>query len=580
MFFSFISTLLTAVLTHHLGWVATVFPSTALDSESLYNLKQPYNALWGQLTDLYGAIGHPIKTAQTVITGNNKNNVITKLMNSLTYFIRFSNVERKNVCRSSIEGENKTADLICIRNNCIPKESYKKYEDHLKELLIPDSPNPCCSTDSNRGYKNRFNFSTSQNPSLDKLLKSGTNVVTMEDLKRQSKEEHTILVKPLKGLSKIKSSAGLTNLVSDTDPKELPSRANPSKIPSSLGDNTFNTNFIKKSSTRDLKSLVHEKNISKSSTRDLQALAQEETCSKLSKGCDENQNNSSESNVKVLAKSYNFSDLSKLEKKTELEKQGSYDASENSGGKKDVVFVLGENEELVGLKKEEGSPLSSSSENKPDIVGSGAKRKVSLAKRPSTLSLSKVSYEFSQTLTEIKMTEPPTDSNCKKCLIHTSSSLESFCLEKSESSVDHSEIPPLPNNIRAQSEPPDKRKITPPKYQYSRVKFNIQQYPQVVKNYLRSKNIELEGLSLGEKVFDKFATVQHNIKLDLSGYDSDSEEVEALQTPSNASELEFSPDMGSDSLGEDSKEAANSNMVSAARSTTKVMKLVNIPMPK
>ncbi|KAL1491231.1 hypothetical protein ABEB36_011859 [Hypothenemus hampei] len=351
----FISTLLTAVLTHHLGWVATVNVSCEHVCENFNG--QPFNALWSQLADLYGAVGHPVKTAQTIITGsNNKNKIIDKLLNCLTYFIRFSDVTKVNVARPSAEEENRRASLICAKNHCIPKENYKKYEDHLRELL-PQETN--------------------------------------------------------KRLNKVKS------------------------------------------------------------------------CTRL---------------VKYLSRE------SEDVKKT-IE-------SDNSK----VLFVLGDNDALVGLKKEENDDEIEKSQSK-----SGAKRKISVIKK-STMHL------------------------------HNSSSFETLYKERLPSSVG-GQI-----SSRAQSEPPPNN--PPPKY--SRVKFNLQQYPQVVTNYLKGKNIELEGLSLGEKVFDKFATVQHNIKLDLSGYQSDTEEVEALQTPSNASELEFSPDMGEDSC---QKEELN-------------LQIVNIPMPK
>ncbi|CAG9767653.1 unnamed protein product [Ceutorhynchus assimilis] len=451
----FISTLLTAVLTHHLGWVATVFPPSPLETEYYNkNFKQPYNALWSQLTDLYGAIGHPVKTAQTVITGSNKINV-SKLLSALTYFIRFSNVERKQFYRPYVQGENKTAELLCIKSNSISKQNYKKYEDHLKELLVPESPKPGCSSE--------------EKPSCSQM-------------------KEVLILQAAKGLSKIKSSGGLAGLI--------PENPKLSKVASNLG------------------------NIS------------------VEADCDENQNK------KSLAKSIKFNNLTLLEQKTENVENNNNCENNKS---KNVIFVLGEDETLVGFKKDEDIAPT-----KMDIkVGSGAKRKVSLAKRPSSLNLSKTSYEL--------FSENQSESICP--YMHPSSSYESLC-------IDPSEKPSKNSNIRAQSEPPEIRKVAP----YSRVKFNLQQYPQVVRNYMKSKNIELEGLSLGEKVFDKFATVQNNIKLDLSGYETDGEEVEALQTPSNASELEFSPDMGTDEV-RDSREASPVGL-------EKLMKIVDIPMPK
>lgn len=431
--FSFVSTLLTAVLTHHLGWVATVLPSSGLDPEQIRVFQQPYNALWSQLTDLYGAIGHPLKTAQTVITGSKKT-IISKLLDALTYFIRFGNIERRNVCRSSVETENQVAGLICVKRNCIPKENYKKYEDHLKELLVLQAPNSSGNVPPNLG-------------------------VFPDHLEHSSRT-----TKP--GLS---------------------------RVPSML------------------------------------------------KPCGDSEAE------RPMSKCRNFNDLLKLEEKTE---PGMHHAGNSVQGPADpdsVIFVLGDNEKLVGLKTGERFSACSSNQTKvPEPVASGAKRKVSVgpSKVPAT-------------------NEPTLDPNCQSCMLQ-SSSCEALYLENDP----HSQASLLVH-ARAQSEPPEVRKSAPAKYQYTRVKFNLQQYPQVVRNYMKSKNIELEGLSLGEKVFEKFATVQNNTKLDLSGYESDAEEVEALQTPSNASELEFSPDMGS-----------KAGQESATLVSTNLMKIVNIPMPK
>ncbi|KAH8268744.1 hypothetical protein KR018_000575, partial [Drosophila ironensis] len=108
----FISTMLTGILTHHLGWVATVSAfnsagcrrSEASASASAAAIEQraklqqvaqkhPYNALWAQLGDLYGAIGMPPKLVRTIVCGAEKL-WVEKLLNVLTYFIRCSEVRR------------------------------------------------------------------------------------------------------------------------------------------------------------------------------------------------------------------------------------------------------------------------------------------------------------------------------------------------------------------------------------------------------------------------------------------------------------------------------------------------------
>lgn len=98
----FLSTLLSAVLTYHLAWVATVTPGdgapskTYLDKHSAKWIDtlaktHPYNPLWAQLGDLYGAIGYPQKVARTVVVGR-KADIVKKFLYILSYFIRCSDV--------------------------------------------------------------------------------------------------------------------------------------------------------------------------------------------------------------------------------------------------------------------------------------------------------------------------------------------------------------------------------------------------------------------------------------------------------------------------------------------------------
>ncbi|KAJ0179746.1 hypothetical protein K1T71_004337 [Dendrolimus kikuchii] len=97
----FISTLLTHVLTYHLGWVTTVSPYDTVDhqktpKESSSNSRRPYNALWAQLNDLCGTIGFPLRTARTIISGTSKTQFVNRLLVVLTYFVRCGDVKRRD----------------------------------------------------------------------------------------------------------------------------------------------------------------------------------------------------------------------------------------------------------------------------------------------------------------------------------------------------------------------------------------------------------------------------------------------------------------------------------------------------
>ncbi|XP_052772268.1 folliculin-interacting protein 1-like isoform X2 [Mya arenaria] len=98
----FMSSLLTAVLTHHLAWVPTVMPAggtptgTYLGKHSAKWVdtlakSHPYNPLWAQLGDLYGAIGFPLKLSRTVVVGK-KADIVKKFLFILSYFIRCSDI--------------------------------------------------------------------------------------------------------------------------------------------------------------------------------------------------------------------------------------------------------------------------------------------------------------------------------------------------------------------------------------------------------------------------------------------------------------------------------------------------------
>ncbi|XP_010214810.1 PREDICTED: folliculin-interacting protein 2, partial [Tinamus guttatus] len=111
----FFAALLTAVLTYHLAWVPTVMPvdhppikafSEKRTSQSVNMLAKshPYNPLWAQLGDLYGAIGSPVRLTRTVIVGKRKE-LVQRLLYVLTYFIRCSELQENQLTWSGKVGE-------------------------------------------------------------------------------------------------------------------------------------------------------------------------------------------------------------------------------------------------------------------------------------------------------------------------------------------------------------------------------------------------------------------------------------------------------------------------------------------
>ncbi|XP_045851633.1 folliculin-interacting protein 2 isoform X3 [Meles meles] len=111
----FFAALLTAVLTYHLAWVPTVMPvdhppikafSEKRTSQSVNTLAKthPYNPLWAQLGDLYGAIGSPVRLTRTVVVGKQKD-LVQRILYVLTYFLRCSELQENQLTWSGNHSE-------------------------------------------------------------------------------------------------------------------------------------------------------------------------------------------------------------------------------------------------------------------------------------------------------------------------------------------------------------------------------------------------------------------------------------------------------------------------------------------
>lgn len=108
----FFSALLTSVLSNHLAWMYTVSKNGSatsrhhdkMASKSLAVLAEthPYNPLWAQLGDLYGAVSDPLTICRTIITGKNAS-LVYRLLFILTYFIRCSEIEQQGGFRKILE---------------------------------------------------------------------------------------------------------------------------------------------------------------------------------------------------------------------------------------------------------------------------------------------------------------------------------------------------------------------------------------------------------------------------------------------------------------------------------------------
>ncbi|XP_053335940.1 folliculin-interacting protein 2 isoform X2 [Clarias gariepinus] len=151
----FLSSLLTAVLMYHLAWVTTVMPSNHPSIKAAYQKHtshtgdllakcHPYNPLWAQLGDLYGALGSPVRVCRTVVVGRRRE-LVQRVLYVLSYFIRCSDLQENalpqaqtdssaNLCPSQITNPTPCPE----RTNETPLISESQAE---KSTLIPERTN-------------------------------------------------------------------------------------------------------------------------------------------------------------------------------------------------------------------------------------------------------------------------------------------------------------------------------------------------------------------------------------------------------------------------------------------------------
>lgn len=95
----------------------------------------PYSALWAQLSDLYGSIGTPAKISKTIICGN-EIQTLDKVLNVLTYFIRCGEVKRekreKFVDKKNLD--NLMSNFNNNKNECLKKNGLTRTSTCVADL--------------------------------------------------------------------------------------------------------------------------------------------------------------------------------------------------------------------------------------------------------------------------------------------------------------------------------------------------------------------------------------------------------------------------------------------------------------
>ncbi|KAI4814657.1 hypothetical protein KUCAC02_003845 [Chaenocephalus aceratus] len=163
----FLPALLTAILTNHLAWVPTVMPNGqppikiflekhSSKSVDMLAKTHPYNPLWAQLGDLYGAIGSPVRLSRTVVVGR-KQELVQRLLYILTYFIRCSELLETHMLDSAEDeaivipgslittslrrGEVEVSDYVLVTVHK-PSGDYLSHPTHSRQTEVEDSSYP------------------------------------------------------------------------------------------------------------------------------------------------------------------------------------------------------------------------------------------------------------------------------------------------------------------------------------------------------------------------------------------------------------------------------------------------------
>ncbi|XP_062902480.1 folliculin-interacting protein 2-like isoform X1 [Mobula hypostoma] len=161
----FLSALLTAVLTYHLAWVPTVMPNDlppiktfhekhASQNVNLLGKSHPYNPLWAQLGDLYGAIGSPVRLTKTVVVGK-RGELVQQLLYVLSYFIRCSDLQENEMLWNSKLLESETAQSGAVISTILEKGEVEESE-YVVVTVHKDDPGPKTPVQSltNAGQRN------------------------------------------------------------------------------------------------------------------------------------------------------------------------------------------------------------------------------------------------------------------------------------------------------------------------------------------------------------------------------------------------------------------------------------------
>lgn len=613
------STLLTAILTNHLGWVATVAPivNSSVSNDQVITINQnqakmseiskfhPYNVLWAQLGDLYGSIGNPSRLAKTIVCGAHTV-TINKVLSVLTYFVRCGEIQRvkstKTLNKHEIEHLIRNKDQhrkvsVTTMNNAVNASESKQNQAKClsrSRTCLKEIANVCHEVTA---------FDMTKNGSQYELEVRTTNLIPQQDIHYDPKianhsnynnnNNNNIdnnIDEALRGTQSDQHSSNSMIKVLVTSPDndrfeyETASEAldfTLRKIETTIdeaeetqshqaADREFkNDNQHEHKTRRSLWSIdtvkdgisidkwktiagddidnvqlkcndLRRSHSLKSKTNTVSGLRRSKTVREIKVNDWQNGNshtfdpNHMDILIDKTLRKHQIEPLVSLVQEMDLSK--SSQSTDNEYSLKpagSVVFVLGDNEVLSGLKTPPPSPNLMASE---------------------------------------KGASPSANSSSSSKLDEKYESSHSPSQSQSQSQSHNSQENP-PNNLPVSATPaspqktnnniPETKKKHCTHKKHSGVKFNFEQYPQIVTNYMKNKNLDItnydfleKGLKLEqENAFNYGASSTSFLPMfapeDMQEQDEQDDEDQCeccantfriLQTPSNATELEFSND--------------------------------------
>lgn len=544
----------------------------------------PYNVLWAQLGDLYGSVGQPLRLAKTIVCGA-QTITINKVLSILTYFVRCGEIQRvrskktlnkydiENIISSYTVGNNVDKNIVrrgsgddsggCATPSIRRLVRTKTYQKNISTLSIGDDVNgqitkvnavesnekPVIIDDTinneNKETKRaefdgayeaidifeRKHIKPDENTNTDENHSKNVNGLTDEVDARQSVgwiEKSISSTLPIVDNKKIIMSS---NMIIDHNDGSI-------EVDYNGNDDTNGSNTIDFNNCNDIKT---DNNCS--SIAMMPATCPPHTHSKLnttksvhitphqmqSTDCksDNDAQVSSCLDVNPVAKHYS----------AKSERTISGVIENNLKPSANVVFVLGDNDVLSGLK-----PIPQTAAMCPSV--SDVRRDTAPGHNNISSDVGTPSHTSTTQKTHIKY--PLATPECTTST-EASTSMASISTDKKKKVC--------------------KKHSTHKKH--SGVKFNFEQYPQIVTNYMKNKNLDITSYDFLEKglKLEQENTLNSSASASSAGvlpisvpedsaresdeHVEDDDECECcantfriLQTPSNATELEFSNEDG------------------------------------